>query len=47
MHRNHGESPETFSVHSVVKWFEETNTLINSVNSVRNVLEAAFHSCPS
>ena len=27
-HRDHGEVPEIFSVHSVVKWFEDTDTFI-------------------
>ena len=26
-HRDHGEVPEMFSVHSVVQWFEDTDTL--------------------
>ena len=47
MHRDHGEVPEMFSVYSVVKWFKDTDSLNHSVNSVRNVLEAAFHSYPS
>jgi hypothetical protein len=25
-HRDHGKVPEMFSVHSVVKWFENTDT---------------------
>jgi hypothetical protein len=28
MHRDHGEIPETFSVHSVVEWFKDTDTLV-------------------
>ena len=26
-HRDHGEVPEMFSVHSVVQWFGDTDTL--------------------
>jgi len=28
MHRDHGESTERFSVHSVVSWFKDTDILM-------------------
>jgi hypothetical protein len=47
-HRDHGEVPEMLALRAlcgqVVRGYRYLN---HSVNSVRNVFEAAFHLCPS